>query len=82
MRRAGADNVDHVDWDFVTVKMTARRGDWRWLERRTVRLARPYEATKADHERLFRTDRSLEDIVGALEQQTSIQSPEEAYETS
>jgi hypothetical protein len=67
MRRAGTDGIDHVDWDVVTVKVPSRRGDGRWLERRTIHLPRPHDATRAQHEALFRPDHSLEDIVDTLE---------------
>jgi hypothetical protein len=67
MRRAGAGNIDQVDWDLVAVSVPVRRSDRRWLERRTVRLPRPYRATRAEHEALFHGDRSLADILDALD---------------
>ncbi len=67
MRRAGVDNIDRVDWDLVTITVPADRGGRRWLERRTIRLPRPYAATRAEHEALFHADHSLEDIVEALD---------------
>lgn len=67
MRRAGADKIDRVDWDLVTVRVPARRGDWRWLERRTVALPDPCRATREEHEAIFRADCSLDDIVETLD---------------
>jgi hypothetical protein len=67
MRRAGAGNIDQVDWDLVTVAVPAEGSDRRWLERRTIRLPRPSAATRAEHEAFFHADHSLEDIVEALD---------------
>ncbi len=74
LRRAGADAVEEVDWDRVRVRVVERRSEWRWGTPKTVRLTKPFGATRADNERFFLGNSSLEDIIEAL---GIIQSPEE-----
>jgi Pup amidohydrolase len=66
LRRAGADGVDAVDWDVVTLRVpSVSRVDAR-TERARVHLPCPYRATRREHEAVFAPDRALDAIVAAL----------------
>jgi proteasome accessory factor A len=66
LRRAGTGRAERVDWNLVGVRVHGRSPHW-WTERRTVYLARPDRATRAEHEALFAGDRPVEEIVSALQ---------------
>lgn len=67
LRRAGAERVEEIDWDRVGIRLDVPgRPRW-WNDRATVRLPLPYGATRHDHHELFAPERTLHDIVAALE---------------
>ena len=66
LRRAGADVVEEVDWDLVRIRVVERRGERRWGARKTVRLTKPFGATRADNETIFLGNHTVEDIIEAL----------------
>jgi proteasome accessory factor A len=67
LRRAGSDGVEHVDWDRVTINLVATSGGCRWLRRRVVALPSPFGSHRAANEEAFGPDRTVEEIVAALQ---------------
>ncbi|MCX6901638.1 MAG: proteasome accessory factor PafA2 family protein [Verrucomicrobia bacterium] len=63
LRRAGADAVDHVDWDCIRCKVSDERP---WPQTRTVELANPLGFTKETMEKHFAQSGSLGHLLDAL----------------
>jgi proteasome accessory factor A len=66
LRRAGERRIEDVDWDRIAVRTSDPRSTHGWWERRTVPLACPFGATRADNEALFADARTLDDAVASL----------------
>jgi hypothetical protein len=65
LRVADPDQVDHVNWDAIRVRIRRPDGSVRY---RSVELADPLGFTKAQTERLFQSAESVEEILDRLEQ--------------
>ena len=68
LRRAGANTVEQVDWDRVTLKLpVGSRNGYRWFDRRVVNLPRPFGFTKAECAHVFADTRTFEELVSAFD---------------
>lgn len=56
-----------MNWDSVRLDLASGVPCYRWPDRHTVYLPRPFESTRAEHEHLFTDGRSLGEIVAALQ---------------
>jgi hypothetical protein len=64
LRRAGAADVDAVDWDMIRIKVPSRTNPW--PRYRTVELARPDRFTRAAAQPIFDQAEDLEALVDGL----------------
>jgi proteasome accessory factor A len=67
LRVAGAGRIEEIDWDAIGVRMVTGRHGYAWSENQVVHLHSPYGAGRAENERAFTGDPSLEYVVASLQ---------------